>query len=85
MYFTYIMEIIDATECDLIPMYCNNFEKSCTAMEKRDNKYILTTKILLSVKGKQEKPEGLMKVLDMLNSSIGKTKDAPASGSTPAS
>ena len=29
--------------------------------------------------------EGLMKVIDMLNSSIGKTKDAPASGSTPAS
>ena len=37
----------------------------------------------LSVKGKQEKPEGLMKVLDMLNSSIGKTKDAPASGGQP--
>ena len=31
----------------------------------------------ISVKGKQEKPEGLMKVLDMLNSSIGKTKGNP--------
>ena len=38
---------------------------------------------IISVKGKQEKPEGLMKVLDMLNSSIGKTKGAPAGDSTP--
>ena len=44
-----------------------------------------SAKYSISVKGKQEKPEGLMKVLDMLNSSIGKTKDAPAGGSTPTS
>ena len=44
-----------------------------------------SAKYSISVKGKQEKPEGLMKVLDMLNSSIGKTKDAPASGNTPTS
>ena len=31
-----------------------------------------SAKYTVSVKGKQEKPEGLMKVLDMLNSSIGK-------------
>ena len=36
-----------------------------------------SAKYTVSVKGKQEKPEGLMKVLDMLNSSIGKgTKSA---------
>ena len=39
-----------------------------------------SAKYSISVKGKQEKPEGLMKVLDMLNSSIGKTKGAPADG-----
>ena len=31
-----------------------------------------SAKYSISVKGKQEKPEGLMKVLDMLNGSIGK-------------
>ena len=31
-----------------------------------------SAKYSISVKGKQEKPEGLMKVLDMLNNSIGK-------------
>ena len=31
-----------------------------------------SAKYTIAVKGKQEKPEGLMKVLDMLNSSIGK-------------
>ena len=40
-----------------------------------------SAKYSISVKGKQEKPEGLMKVLDMLNNSIGKQKEAPASGS----
>ena len=41
-----------------------------------------SAKYSVSVKGKQEKPEGLMKVLDMLNKSIGKQKDsAPADGS----
>ena len=44
-----------------------------------------SAKYTIAVKGKQEKPEGLMKVLDMLNSSIGKTKDAPAGGSNPTS
>ena len=39
-----------------------------------------SAKYSISVKGKQEKPEGLMKVLDMLNSSIGKEKGTPASG-----
>tara|TARA_Y100001963_G_C6677088_1_gene397983 strand:- start:209 stop:757 length:549 start_codon:yes stop_codon:yes gene_type:complete len=43
-----------------------------------------SAKYTISVKGKQEKPEGLMKVLDMLNDTIGKSKDAPADGSTPA-
>ena len=31
-------------------------------------------------KGKQEKPEGLMKVMDMLNSSIGKGKSSSSGG-----
>ena len=39
-----------------------------------------SAKYSVSVKGKQEKPEGLMKVLDMLNISIGKQKGAPADG-----
>ena len=39
-----------------------------------------SAKYSISVKGKQEKPEGLMKVLDMLNSSIGKTKDSAPDG-----
>ena len=43
-----------------------------------------SAKYSVSVKGKQEKPEGLMKVLDMLNNSIGKTKGAPAGGNQPA-
>ena len=38
-----------------------------------------SAKYSISVKGKQEKPEGLMKVLDMLNSSIGKGKSADSS------
>ena len=38
-----------------------------------------SAKYTVSVKGKQEKPEGLMKVMDMLNNSIGKQKSAPAS------
>tara|TARA_R100000808_G_C2135763_1_gene144124 strand:+ start:1233 stop:1769 length:537 start_codon:yes stop_codon:yes gene_type:complete len=33
-----------------------------------------SAKYSVAVHGKQEKPEGLMKVLDMLNNSIGKTK-----------
>ena len=43
-----------------------------------------SAKYSVSVKGKQEKPEGLMKVLDMLNNSIGKSKEAPAGGNQPA-
>ena len=39
-----------------------------------------SAKYSISVKGKQEKPEGLMKVLDMLNNSIGKNKGAAADG-----
>ena len=40
-----------------------------------------SAKYTVSVKGKQEKPEGLMKVLDMLNSSIGKgTSTAKSDG-----
>ncbi len=40
-----------------------------------------SAKYSVSVKGKQEKPEGLMKVLDMLNSSIGKgTSTAKSDG-----
>ena len=40
-----------------------------------------SAKYTISVKGKQEKPEGLMKVLDMLNSSIGKgTTSAKSDG-----
>ena len=38
-----------------------------------------SAKYSISVKGKQEKPEGLMKVLDMLNNSIGKEKGAASS------
>ena len=44
-----------------------------------------SAKYSISVKGKQEKPEGLMKVLDMLNRSIGKTKGASADGNQPTS
>jgi hypothetical protein len=40
-----------------------------------------SAKYSISVKGKQEKPEGLMKVLDMLNNSIGKNKGTAADGS----
>ena len=40
-----------------------------------------SAKYSISVKGKQEKPEGLMKVLDMLNNSIGKNKGTTADGS----
>jgi hypothetical protein len=41
-----------------------------------------SAKYSIAVKGKQEKPEGLMKVLDMLNNSIGKQKGAaPSDGS----
>ena len=40
-----------------------------------------SAKYSISVIGKQEKPEGLMKVLDMLNNSIGKNKGAAADGS----
>ena len=39
-----------------------------------------SAKYTISVKGKQEKPEGLMKVMDMLNASIGKSKGAAPSG-----
>ena len=40
-----------------------------------------SAKYTVAVKGKQEKPEGLMKVLDMLNNSIGKQKgSAPSDG-----
>ena len=40
-----------------------------------------SAKYSVAVKGKQEKPEGLMKVLDMLNNSIGKQKgSAPSDG-----
>ena len=38
-----------------------------------------SAKYSISVKGKQEKPEGLMKVLDMLNGSIGKGKTTDGS------
>ena len=44
-----------------------------------------SAKYSISVKGKQEKPEGLMKVLDMLNSSIGKTKGASNNDNQPGS
>ncbi len=41
-----------------------------------------SAKYSIAVKGKQEKPEGFMKVLDMLNNSIGKQKGAaPSDGS----
>tara|TARA_R110002012_G_scaffold268415_1_gene452356 strand:+ start:1666 stop:2205 length:540 start_codon:yes stop_codon:yes gene_type:complete len=39
-----------------------------------------SAKYSVSVKGKQEKPEGLMKVLDMLNNSIGKEKSGSTDG-----
>ena len=39
-----------------------------------------SAKYTISVKGKQEKPEGLMKVLDMLNDSIGKGTTSGGSG-----
>ena len=39
-----------------------------------------SAKYTVAVKGKQEKPEGLMKVLDMLNNSIGKGSTADSSG-----
>tara|TARA_Y100001938_G_C8082526_1_gene430003 strand:+ start:159 stop:701 length:543 start_codon:yes stop_codon:yes gene_type:complete len=37
-----------------------------------------SAKYTIAVKGKQEKPEGLMKVLDMLNNSIGKGSTSAA-------
>ena len=50
MYFTYIMEIIPSTECDLIPMYCE--KKAVKIPDSKDINitYILTTKTLVHSK-----------------------------------
>tara|TARA_R100001594_G_scaffold10650_1_gene24901 strand:- start:1714 stop:2259 length:546 start_codon:yes stop_codon:yes gene_type:complete len=55
------------------------FEGKVSHHSENSRKSDTSAKYTVSVKGKQEKPEGLMKVLDMLNNSIGKQK-----GSTPA-
>ena len=54
------------------------FEGKVSHHSENSRKSDTSAKYTVSVKGKQEKPEGLMKVLDMLNNSIGKQK-----GSTP--
>ena len=58
------------------------FEGKVSHHSENSRKSDTSAKYTVSVKGKQEKPEGLMKVLDMLNNSIGKQKgSAPADGS----
>ena len=56
------------------------FEGKVSHHSENSRKSDTSAKYTVSVKGKQEKPEGLMKVLDMLNNSIGKQKSAPADG-----
>ena len=58
-----------------------SFEGNVSHPSESNRSSDTSAKYTISVKGKQEKPEGLMKVLDMLNSSIGKTKGASADGS----
>ena len=57
-----------------------SFEGKVSHHSENSRKSDSSAKYTIAVKGKQEKPEGLMKVLDMLNNSIGKTKGAPADG-----
>jgi len=54
------------------------FEGKVSHHSENSRKSDTSAKYTVAVKGKQEKPEGLMKVLDMLNNSIGKQKSAPA-------
>ena len=57
------------------------FEGKVSHHSENSRKSDTSAKYSVSVKGKQEKPEGLMKVLDMLNNSIGKQKEtAPSNG-----
>ena len=58
------------------------FQGKVSHHSENSRKSDTSAKYSISVKGKQEKPEGLMKVLDMLNSSIGKSKGA-SGGSQP--
>ena len=58
-----------------------SFEGKVSHHSENSRKSDTSAKYSVSVKGKQEKPEGLMKVLDMLNNSIGKQKEtAPTNG-----
>ena len=58
-----------------------SFEGKVSHHSENSRKSDTSAKYSVSVKGKQEKPEGLMKVLDMLNNSIGKQKEAaPSNG-----
>ena len=57
------------------------FEGKVSHHSENSRKSDTSAKYSVSVKRKQEKPEGLMKVLDMLNNSIGKQKEtAPSNG-----
>ena len=56
------------------------FQGKVSHHSENSRKSDTSAKYSISVKGKQEKPEGLMKVLDMLNSSIGKSKGASGDG-----
>ena len=56
-----------------------SFEGKVSHHSENSRKSDTSAKYTVAVKGKQEKPEGLMKVLDMMNSSIGKGKTSGAS------
>ena len=56
-----------------------SFEGKVSHHSENSRKSDTSAKYTVAVKGKQEKPEGLMKVLDMLNSSIGKGKTSGSS------
>ena len=57
-----------------------SFKGKVSHHSENSRKSDTSAKYTVAVKGKQEKPEGLMKVLDMLNNSIGKQKVAAPSG-----
>lgn len=57
-----------------------SFEGKVSHHSENSRKSDSSAKYTIAVKGKQEKPEGLMKVMDMLNNSIGKTSGAAADG-----
>ena len=68
MYFTYIMEIIPATDCDLIPMYCKNESNTEIETNGIHVQYVLTTKTLIH--SKDGNPELIPQVSEELKNKI---------------